>query len=89
MKQISSLFDKYKKNLRPPQASVVGEAVKVIAEVTKFPIREDQVTYTVHSRVLSLHTPSVLRTEIVKQKERILTELQYRLGKKYGPKDIR
>ena len=89
MKQIGSLFEKYKKNLRPPQASVEQEAAVVIQELTSIPVRVEQLSYTLGTRVLTLQTPSVVRSEVLKQKEAILKELQYRLGKKHGPKDLR
>ena len=89
MKPLGSLFDVYKTRFKPPQASVEAEVVIVVQEVTGFTLRSDQVSYTTGGRMVSLSIPSVLKTEIIKQKAVILTALSKRLGVTNTPKDIR
>lgn len=85
MKKISDLFDKYKKTLRPPQSSVEKEVVAIIEDVAGFTIKPEQVTYQPNTKTVQLNVPSVLKTEILKQQSRILSELQRCLGKNNAP----
>lgn len=89
MKPLRSLFDVYKTRLKPPQASVEAEVIQVLQDVTGYELRPDQVSYTTGSRVVSLQVPSILRTEIIKQKAAILAALSSKLGVTNSPKDIR
>lgn len=88
MKQIGSLFEKYKKTLRPPQSSVEKEVVAVIVDITNLPIKPEQVTYQPGTKNVQLNMPSVLKTEILKQQPLILSELQRCLGEYSAPTRI-
>lgn len=88
MKQIGDLFEKYRKTLRAPQASVEKECVKVIVEVTGFSITQNQLSYTVSTRTLHLKMPSVLKQEILLQREAILSALKSHLHEQSYPKTI-
>lgn len=89
MKQLGSLFETYKTRFKPPQASVEAEVVEVVKEVLGFQLRPEQVSYTTGSRVVSLLVPSVIRTEVIKQKAVVITALVQRMGITNAPKDIR
>lgn len=86
--QIGNLLLKYKKHLKPPQASVEKECIEVIKEVTGFLLKEGQVKYTVSSRTLHLQVPSVLKSELKAQYPNILLALKSRLTAAHSPTTI-
>ncbi len=88
MKKIGDLFDKYRTRIKAPQASVEKECIQVIKEVTGFELTNNQVTYTVSTRSICLHVPSVLKTELRFHNTAILQKLQDRLGKDGCPNII-
>ena len=88
MKHIGDLFEKYKKNLKAPQASVVKQVVKVIESVTHLSVQEQQVQYTVGTKTIYIHAPSILKQEILLQKTEILKQLKLELGEQSAPKTI-
>lgn len=83
--QLGNLIARYKTLLKPPQASVEKESIIVIKEVTGIEIQPHQVSYTVATKTLVLKTPSLLRSELLLHRERILSELKQRLGEKGSP----
>lgn len=85
---ISSLFEKYKKILRAPQESVITEMVVIIYEVTNITLKPKQISYTVASRTLSIHAPSLMRQEIKFHEKTILKHASARLGGKNAPQVI-
>jgi len=85
---IKSLFEKYKKILKAPQESVVTELVVIIYEVTKITLTPKQISYTVVSRTLSIHAPSLIRQEIKFHEKTILQHAKSRLGVKNSPQSI-
>lgn len=89
MKRLGSLFDVYKTRFKPPQATVESEVIQVVREVLGYELQAGQVSYTTGSRTVSLHVPSVLKTEIIKQKAAVLATLSSSLGVQNAPKDIR
>lgn len=86
--QIGNLLLRYKKHLKPPQASVEKEAIEVIQEITGFLLKVDQVTYTVSSRTLHLQIPSLLKSELKPQYPNILLTLKSRLTAAHSPTTI-
>ena len=87
--QIGSLFEIYKKRLRPPQASVEEVCYEVIKEVVKFPISRESVVYTVSTRTISIQAPSILKSELSFHYEEIKKRLQGKLGAAHAPLIIR
>ena len=87
MKHISDLFSKYKNNLQPPQSSVIKEFVNVCDEVMNLKIKQEHCSYTLATKTIYLNTPSLIKTELLKRKTELLTELSKRLGKN-SPKEI-
>lgn len=88
MKHIGDLFLKYQKTLIAPQASVEKVCIEVIQEVTNFSLEMSQVEYTVSTKTLHLHIPSILKQEIRLKQETILNALKMRLNKHNCPETI-
>jgi len=88
MKQISSLFEKYKKTLRPPQSSVEKEVVAVISHITSITITTDQVSYSPSTKTVKLLTPSIVRSEVLKQKAAIIAALQSSMSQAHAPREL-
>jgi hypothetical protein len=85
---VRDLFEKYRKNLQAPQKSVEIESIRVIGELTSIKLNENQVKYTVNSRVLSINASSLVKQELKFHHEKILSELKNRLGIKNSPQCI-
>lgn len=88
MKQIGSLFDVYRKKLKPPQASVEVRAAEIIAEITGLSIQSSHLSYSPATRTLRLQAPSVLRSEVLKRKLAVLQALSSLLGEQHCPKEL-
>jgi hypothetical protein len=88
MKTVGDLFEKYRHLLKPPQASVEKECLEVIKKITGFDLSEYKITYTVSTRTISLGVPSVLKSEIKFNQEKILSQLRINLGETNCPKII-
>lgn len=85
---VKDLFEKYRKTLQAPQKTVEMEALRVIGEITGLQLKEEQLKYTVSSRVLTIKAPSLLRQEVALKQPQILVELKKRLGAKNAPQTI-
>lgn len=85
---VRDLFAKYKATLQAPQKTVEIMSIKVVGEVVGVTLQENQVVYTVASRVLAIKAPGVLRQEILLKQNQILTTLVKELGVKSAPKKI-
>lgn len=88
LKNINSLFEKYKKTLVAPEASVKLAFVEVIDDMLKIEIDVKAVSYTVSSRTLALSLPSVLKSEILQHQDDIIAHMKGRLGPKNAPQAI-
>jgi hypothetical protein len=80
MKHISDLFERYKNRIKPPQSAVVNEFVEVVKEVLGFDIKSEQCSYVVSTKTLHLKTPSVIKSEILRQKITLLKKMKESLG---------
>lgn len=85
--KLGSLFEKYEKLLIPPQASVEKEVMKVISEVCGRTLSPGQVSYTVSTKTIYLKVPSILKSDILRSREEVLSRLRSALVR--GPVDIR
>ena len=85
---IKDLFAKYKTTLRAPQKTVELETIRVVGELLGITLKEDQVAYTVSSRIVYIKAPSLIRQEVQLKNSAILAELQKRLGVKSAPTAI-
>lgn len=88
IKNIGTLFERYKNILRAPQGTVVTTFQEVVEDLLGFKIKKEQCSYKVAARTLGLTLPGPLKTEIMLHKEEILAHIRGRLGDKSAPKDI-
>ena len=88
MINVSSLFDKYKKILTAPEASIVNAFIEVVDDLYGWPISLKQVTYNPNTKILSIKAGGPLKTEMKLHKKEILNHLKGRIGAKSAPKDI-
>lgn len=86
--QLGNLLARYKRLLKPPQASVEHEVVEVVEELTSITLKDTWVSYTVSTRTVAILGPSVLRTELRPHHQAILDALKNRLGAEHAPKAI-
>lgn len=87
--KVSDLFEKYKTRFKAPQGSVIKEVVEVITDITGLKIKPEQVKYSVHTKVISLAVPSIIKQEIIFKQDEILIHLKARLGEHGSPTLIR
>lgn len=87
-KHLSTLLENFQKRFVPPQASVEKRVAEIICELTPLTVTQDQVTYTVTSRTISLKVPSILKSELQNQKTAILDCLVKEMGVKNAPRTI-
>lgn len=87
VKRLGSLFAKYQKTLKAPQASVVKVFCEVAEEVVGLKIAPKQVVYKTHTKLLSLVGGGPVRSELLLHKAEVLAHLKGRLGES-APKDI-
>jgi hypothetical protein len=80
IQQLGNLLDRYKRHLKPPQASVEKECIYIIKELYGFVILPQQVSYSVSTKTLHIKTPSIMRSELVMKYPEIIHELKQRLG---------
>ncbi len=85
---LRDLFAKYKKTLVAPQKTVELEVLRVVGELIGLKLKEEQITYTVASRTVSIKAPSLIKQEIKLKHALIMSELEKRLGKKNCPKHL-
>ncbi|MFM2423846.1 MAG: hypothetical protein RLZZ70_233 [Candidatus Parcubacteria bacterium] len=85
LQKVGSLFDIYKDKLRAPQKSVIDVVVVVIGEVTGIILDPNRCTYTVRSRTLATNAASLIKHEISRKEQEILSHCQDRLGKESAP----
>ena len=86
--QIGSLFDIYKKKLKAPQKTVIKTFQEVVKDLLQITFKNDQCSYTVFTKTLSITVSGTIKTEILLRKKEILTHMRGRLGEKSAPKDI-
>jgi hypothetical protein len=86
--QLGNLLERYKRILKPPQATVEKEAIIVIATLTNITLLPHQLSYTVSSRTLIIKAPSIIRSELKIHHPAIVKDLQGRLGAQNAPSTI-
>jgi len=89
MKHVGTLFERYRRLLVPPQASVEKRVAEIICEITPLTVNSDQISYSVGSKTISLKLPSILKSELEHHKTAILGRLEAEMGIKNSPKSIR
>lgn len=88
VKKLGDLFLKYKKTLQAPEQSVRIVVAEVVEEVLAIKVAETKMSYSPHSRLVTLQVKGALRSEILLHKEEILAHIKGRLGEKSAPLDI-
>lgn len=88
IKKLSDLFDKYKNTLKAPQGSIVNVFCEVVEDVLDISLSKNQVTFNTFTKIITLNTPGVVKSEIKLNKKEILSHLKGRLGVSSAPKDI-
>jgi len=86
--QLGNLLERYKKVLKPPQASMEKECLEVIKEITTLELNPKQIKYTVGTKTISITAPSILRSELKRSHPEIIKALQKRLGAQNAPTTI-
>jgi hypothetical protein len=86
--KIGDLFEKYRKNLKAPQGSVIKVFQEVVFELLSIKIKKECIKYSPSTKVLSVGLGGVVKSEIKLHKEEILAHMNGRLGEKSGPKEI-
>ena len=87
-KHLSALFEKYKKTLRAPEATVINTFVEIVEEVLQFTVATGQVQYSPGTKVLVIKVGGPLKSEILLHKKELLAHLEGRLGSGSTPKNI-
>jgi hypothetical protein len=85
---ISTLFEKYKTRLRPPQGIVINTFCAVVASELGITLAPAAVRYNVHSHTLFVTTSGAQKTEILLNKGRLLALCRELLGKNGTPEQI-
>lgn len=86
--KLSSLFEKYKKTLKAPQGAVIDCFTEVIEDVIGVSIAKESISYTVHSRTLSVRVSGPLKSEIQLRNREIIAHMKGRLGEQNAPLKI-
>ncbi len=86
---VSSLFEKYKQLIKPPQQTVQKAMLEIIKDVTGHSLLPETLLYTVSSRTLTLKISSLLKQEILLHQKELLMHARGRLGDKNAPLYIR
>lgn len=85
---ITNLFEKYKKNLVAPQKTVIDAFQKATQEVVGIELKTHHLSYSPHTKTLSLSVSGTIKTEIFLRKKEVLTHIEKNLGKKNTPTTI-
>lgn len=88
IKKVSDLFDKYKKRLVAPEASVINAFVEVVEDLLDLKIDPKQLKYNTSTKVLVMNLNSQLKTEIKINQKEIISHLKGRLGEKNAPNTL-
>lgn len=89
LKQVSSLFDKYKKTLVAPEASVVNAFVEVVDDLLGIHCPKSKIKYNPTTKTLSFSGAGILRGECKIHEPEIIAHLRGRLGDRGAPVAIR
>lgn len=86
--KLSSFFERYKKRLIAPEATVINEFLEVVEDLYGIKVPKEKIKYTPSSKTLTFVGSGALRSEIKIHKKEIMTHLKGRLGEKNAPKII-
>jgi len=80
--RVSSLFDKYKIILEPPQATVITTVSEVLSDVCGVAVEKKNIKYSVVTKTITLTVPGIVKQEIARHHSEIINHLRGRLGAK-------
>lgn len=86
--KLGDLFEKYRKNLKAPQGTVIESFCEVVEDVLCITIKKEKVKYSPSTKTVSLVIGGALKSEIQLHKKEILNHLKGRLGEKSAPTEI-
>ena len=86
--QIGTLFEKYKRRLRPPQGIVISAFCTIVSLELGVALSPTMVRYNVHSRLLSVTASGPHKTEILLRRSHILALCRETLGELGAPRQI-
>jgi len=87
-KPLSALFEKYKKTLKAPEATVINTFIEVLDEVLQVSLKASQITFSPSTKLLRIQVGGPIKSEILLHKKELLAHLTGRLGDGSAPKDI-
>jgi hypothetical protein len=79
---VKNLFAIYQNKLQPPQETVIVVMCEVLNEVLGVTLKKESLKYNVATKTLTVNVPSILKQEIRKQNDKILTKAKNKLGSK-------
>lgn len=88
LKKLSSLFEKYQKNLIAPEGSVINVFLEVVNDLFKLKLTKEKVRYNPSTKTISLVGGGLIRNELKLHEVEILAHLKGRLGEKAAPRRI-
>lgn len=86
-KQINTLFEKYKKTLRAPEATVVHTFVEVVEDLLGITVPQTAVSYQPSQRTIYIKN-GLLRSAVIPHKKEVLAHLKARVGDTSAPTEI-
>ncbi|HMA79228.1 MAG TPA: hypothetical protein VKP88_09070 [Candidatus Paceibacterota bacterium] len=87
LKQLNTLFDRYRTRLVAPERVVLDEVVRVVDELLGITLTPTQLRYSPATRTVHI-TNGMVRAEVLPHQERILSHLKNRLGSRSAPTRI-
>ena len=88
LKQVSSLFEKYKRTLIAPEGAVISEFLELLQDMFAVKVPRSKISYNPSTRALVISGLSALRSEVRMREVEILAHLRGRLGEKNAPKRV-
>lgn len=88
LKKVSSLFDRYKKTLIAPEASVINAFVEVVDDLLGISFPKNKIKYNPATKILTFSGSGLLRGECKLHEPEIIAHLRGRLGDKSAPKAL-
>ena len=88
IKKIETLLEKYQKNLRAPEGSVIAAFQSVVQDTLGIPLKKEHIRYTVSTKTVSVTVTGPEKSEILFHKEKLLKACTNLLGEKSAPRHI-
>lgn len=86
--KVGDLFEVYRKKLKAPQKTVIQEFIEVVEDFLGVSIPQNRCHYSPSTRTISLTISGAGKSEVLLNKQEILTHLKGRMGERNAPKEI-